>query len=166
MKPGPREGFRWSKATVIYSFELWHRRHLQAPTAKEWCRAGHDHPSMATVRRVFGSWNAGVRASGLRARGRGEKRASTRDANVRWTHDSILVAISHWQAEHGRPPLLEEWRRGDGSHPSTTTVQRRFGSWNAAIEAAGFTPRPPGVTFTHWSSSRARCPVSGRWVAA
>lgn len=163
MKPGPRDGFRWSQPTVVYAFELWHRRHLRAPTAKEWSRAGGDHPSMATVRRVFGSWNAGVRAAGLRARGQGEKRPAP--GRGRWTEEAIANAIRRWHAEHGRPPLLEDWRRGGRDHPSATTVQRRFGSWNAAIEAAGFASRPPGVTMTHWSATRARCPRSGRWLA-
>lgn len=32
----------------------------------------------------------------------------------------------------------------DGEFPHITTVTRMFGSWNAAIEAAGLTPRERG----------------------
>src|SRR5258707_13174686 len=68
VKPGPRDGFRWSRETIVYAFELWHRRYLCSPTVDEWRRAGPDHPSVSTVRQVFGSWNRGVKAAGLRPR--------------------------------------------------------------------------------------------------
>jgi len=72
MKTGPRHGFRWTRENIVYAFQLWHRRHLYAPTVFDWERAGDDHPCRQTVLRVFGSWSAGVRAAGLRPRGRGE----------------------------------------------------------------------------------------------
>jgi hypothetical protein len=40
----------------------------------------------------------------------------------------------------GRPEKLARLREGDW--PTVPTVQHYFGSWNAAIEAAGLTPRP------------------------
>ena len=74
MKPGPREGFRWTRETIIYAFELWHRRYLCSPTVAEWRRAGRDNPSATTVRSAFGSWNSAVKAAGLRPRQPGEAR--------------------------------------------------------------------------------------------
>ena len=62
MKPGPRDGFRWTRETIIYAFELWHRRHLCSPTVAEWRLAGESHPSVTTVRTVFGSWNSAIAA--------------------------------------------------------------------------------------------------------
>jgi hypothetical protein len=71
---GPRAGFRWTHELIVYALELHHRKHLRAPTKREWQRAGEDHPSLMTVRRVFGSWNAAVAAAGFRPRGAGGPR--------------------------------------------------------------------------------------------
>jgi hypothetical protein len=152
MRPGPRDGFRWTSETIAYAFELWHRRHLCSPTVDEWRRAGHDHPSVTTVRQVFGSWNAAVEAAGFRPRRPGESRRtapaavvrSEPTAAVRWSHEAILAALQAWAQAWGRSPSLEQWRRASAAHPSAATVRRLFGSWNAAVEAAGFAPRRPG----------------------
>jgi hypothetical protein len=152
MKPGPRDGFRWTSETIAYAFELWHRRHLCSPTVDEWRRAGPDHPSVTTVRQVFGSWNAAVEAAGFRPRRPGESRRaapvrlvrSEPSAPVRWSRETTLAALCEWAESRGRSPSLEQWRRASAGHPSAATVRRLFGSWNAAAEAAGFAPRRPG----------------------
>jgi hypothetical protein len=52
-----------------------------------------------------------------------------------------------------RPPKPEEWDgQGEGGgffrarklFPATSTVQRYFGTWNAALEAAGVPTNPSG----------------------
>jgi hypothetical protein len=72
--PGPRAGFRWSAELIVYAIDLWHRTHLEAPTQDDWERAGPNHPCRLTVLREFGTWNAAIRAAGLRARPRGTNR--------------------------------------------------------------------------------------------
>jgi len=74
MRSGPREGFRWDRQTIVYAIELWHRRNLRTPTVSEWETAGADHPCRQTVLRVFGSWNAAIRAAGFRPRSRGQSK--------------------------------------------------------------------------------------------
>jgi hypothetical protein len=74
MKPGPREGFRWDRSTIVYAIELWHRRHLKTPTKAEWETAGVEHPCRLTVQRVFGSWNNAIREAGFKPRRRGEQK--------------------------------------------------------------------------------------------
>ena len=82
-------------------------------------------------------------------------------ANAHWTREAIIERIQAWNAIYGRPPSAEDWNpamareRGrediarrwevDGCWPWVTQVQYRFGRWNAAIEAAGFTPRRSGA---------------------
>jgi hypothetical protein len=77
-----------------------------------------------------------------------------------WSREAIILAIQEWADEHGGvPPSATDWNRHQaqgrgmdegvdewrsGAWPSTVTVQNYFGSWNAAIEAAGFTPTPSG----------------------
>lgn len=80
---------------------------------------------------------------------------TAKDATI-WTREWIVSKIQEWTSLYGEPPTAEDWapqtvhsRRANAvrtrfysaSWPYTEYVQRRFGSWNAGIEAAGFTPR-------------------------
>jgi Homing endonuclease associated repeat len=67
-----------------------------------------------------------------------------------WTRERIVAAIRAWAKRTGEPPTSHEWARPNGarafsarraSRPSSKTVIAHFGSWNAAIEAAGFAVR-------------------------
>lgn len=83
----------------------------------------------------------------------GAKRASR-------TADHLISRIQEWAALYGEPPAIPDWNpwacrnvihdperarryeEANGYWPSFTSVVYAFGSWNAGIEAAGFTPRP------------------------
>lgn len=61
--------------------------------------------------------------------------------NRYWTQQRIIDAIKAWHRAHGRPPIAPEWvtpRDRVGEIPPVSTVQREFGTWRAAIIAAGF----------------------------
>jgi len=49
--------------------------------------------------------------------------------------DKIIAGIKEFYKKEGRIPLKEEF-------PHYNAAQNRFGSWNKAIEAAGFEPNP------------------------
>lgn len=91
-----------------------------------------------------------------------------------WTAERIVAAIQEWAREHnGAPPAASEWlgqvegsigqyakgpRSASGVHrrwPPVTTVQREFGSWANAIEAAGF-PKPTVGRYTRSTTTRAK----------
>jgi DNA-binding CsgD family transcriptional regulator len=65
-----------------------------------------------------------------------------------WTREAIIFAIQEWADEHGGiPPSAADWLRAhalSGPVPVVNHVLRRFGTWNAAIRAAGFEPHPTG----------------------
>jgi hypothetical protein len=81
----------------------------------------------------FGSWSAALAAAGLRE--------PPRIRMSRWTRERVIKAIQEG-AEEGqdvsRASLLA--RRGTGI---VQAAARHFGSWNAALEAAGVPPPPP-----------------------
>jgi hypothetical protein len=52
--------------------------------------------------------------------------------------------VDLWHRRYLRLPTAAEWERAGVDHPSRRTVTRAFGSWNAALAAAGFQPRRPG----------------------
>ena len=67
MRSGPRgDGLYWTPETVLYAIELWVRRYGRVPAARDWDRAGDDHPARQTVQRVFGRWNKAIRQAGYR----------------------------------------------------------------------------------------------------
>ena len=88
MRTGPRTGFRWTRETIVYAINLWHRKHSRTPLTSEWDQAGENHPSRQTVQRVFGRWNRAIHAAGHRPRRPGEKRepppVAPRDENGRF----------------------------------------------------------------------------------
>lgn len=75
-----------------------------------------------------------------------------------WTSEEIVEAIRLWAVTYGEPPRYGDWRSGrrgspeqrarrdrlKGRIPTTTTVEKRFGSFNAAVRAAGHEPRSQG----------------------
>ena len=78
----------------------------------------------------------------------------------RWTPEAIIEAIRYFEAIHGRPPTAPEFSPALNGHvqrtavdyanreeglPSFGVVVREFGTWNAAIKAAGFTPNKVGA---------------------
>jgi hypothetical protein len=62
----------------------------------------------------------------------------------RWTPETIVYAMGLWARRHSRAPFMSEWDQAGENHPSRQTVSRVFGSWNEAMVAAGFNPRPRG----------------------
>jgi hypothetical protein len=65
-------------------------------------------------------------------------------AGFTWTPETIIYAIRLWHRQHRNAPFTRNWEAAGENHPSRPTVVRVFGSWNAAIHAAGLTPRPRG----------------------
>lgn len=74
----------------------------------------------------------------------------------------FLESVAEWVGLFGSPPSATDWNpplaRSHGmpwkaeryaatgrAWPSVTGASRVFGSWNAALEAAGYPPPPPGV---------------------
>jgi Homing endonuclease associated repeat len=62
-----------------------------------------------------------------------------------WTREAIIAAIQRWHTEHGEPPISTQWQKKQNGSPTVPTVVAMFETWNAAIIAAGFTPRTRGA---------------------
>jgi hypothetical protein len=113
------------------------------PTASEF-RADDDTPATATVRTHFGNWNTAVEAAGFQPRSRHQQQKQWSDAEI----------ITHIQrlADGDDPPTQQEFN-ADTDAPSVPTVRRYFGSWNDAIEAAGYQPREGHRGRKQWSDA-------------
>jgi hypothetical protein len=60
-----------------------------------------------------------------------------RRKKLRWTTEMMIYAIDLWHRQHLRAPTIEDWIPAGENHPRRTTLQRRVGSWNRALSAAG-----------------------------
>lgn len=80
-------------------------------------------PSVKTFQRRFGSWNNAIITAGLK----------TTDTKI-WDKDLIIKAIKDFYIKYNYVPTEKDFQ----NNPSNTTVRRYFGSWNKAIEEAGF----------------------------
>jgi hypothetical protein len=97
----------------------------------EWMHAEPTHPNAATVREHFGRWEDALHAAGLPPQPRMPRSAR------QWTDAEILKALNAWAAANGRPPAGIDFTVAPQGAPSSTTVRKHFGSWNAALTAAG-----------------------------
>src|SRR4051812_36388343 len=82
-----------------------------------------------------------------------------RRAACTWSEHEIIAALRDWAARHGSPPTCMDWdpsrarrvgqddraeRHAAGRWPTTKLVCDTFGTFNAAVEAAGLQPRRAG----------------------
>jgi hypothetical protein len=51
---------------------------------------------------------------------------------------AIIGALQVWALQHGRSPSMHLWN----GNPSHVVIKKRFGSWNAALKAAGLSAAP------------------------
>ena len=174
MKPGPREGFRWTRETIIYAFELWHRRYLCSPTVAEWRRAG-ERQSVGDDRaqrlRLVEQRRQGGRAPAAAAgRAAQDRLAARRSSAARGRHALAADASRRAPAAAGRTSTAGRRRSRNGGAPGRGIRPPRP---SAASSAAG-TPRssrpasrcaPPGVPVEPRSITHARCEKTGRWTA-
>ncbi len=101
------------------------------PTCRE-LRDRRDLPTPGTYIRRFGSWSAAKAAAGLDPRRRRRPQI--------YTDDQLLDILRDLAAELDRPPTqLELAARRD--LPAPIAYYGHFGSWNAALEAAGLEAR-------------------------
>lgn len=91
--------------------------------------------------------------------------------------EPVIAAIQAWARETGAPPRADDWMLGRGKWdaeyprwPALSQVQEAFGSWNAAMDAAGFGERLQTWTrqgiidaARRWSTLHGRPPASHDW---
>lgn len=97
----------------------------------------------------------------------------------RYSRSQIEDAIRRWADQYGAPPALQDWepssarRWGNearaerfeaGEWPSARMVRRQFGSFGAALRAAGFEPGVERSTKPHLSTSDAILHAIREWT--
>lgn len=136
-------------------------QHHKRRFCKDWCRRSKRYGGACR--------DCGIPTSGSNGPGKAADRcvactsahAAETDSRKYWTRERVIEAIQYWKELYGEPPASADWNswharhklddeeraarfeRGSWRWPGHNIVIRRFGSWNKAIRAAGFTPRSP-----------------------
>ena len=156
----------WTKEKAIAAIQAYVEHNGRSPSAREWVRKDAEappRPVATTVIKLFGSWSAGLRAAGFEPRKSG--------APVTWPAERVIAAIqAHAEANGGQPPRTSDWEHAGPGYPAYGLAKVLFGSWAAAVRAAGFEPRrngsgylgtwPPGRTNRSSPSSNATPPTT------
>jgi hypothetical protein len=123
----------WTPEAMVKEIQRRHKAGRPV-SAQEASRMGLRYPA----RKLFGSWDAALRAAGLDAN----------DIHMRpiWTAKSVLKLI---QRKHAAGDALN----ADGVSPSGLydAARRRFGSWHAALQAAGVDPERVRIFRRPWT---------------
>jgi hypothetical protein len=125
----PASTYEWDKERIIYTMREYAETHGRPPKVSDWRAANDSHPDPGTVARRFGSWGTALAAAGFLPR------------RFSWDDMAIVEAINAHLRENGQLPTPVEWAKRDpaGRRPAYFNVQQRFGSWDAALQAAGHT---------------------------
>ncbi|MGE5601596.1 MAG: homing endonuclease associated repeat-containing protein [Nitrososphaerales archaeon] len=117
----------WTAEEIVAALRAWAAEHGCPPTSKDWRRASEGHPGRWSVVRHFDSFSAALRAAGFAPR------------RISWGREEIIAALNAHLREHGVLPTAGEWKERDatGGRPALHNVNRQFGSWGKALEAAG-----------------------------
>jgi len=88
----------------------------------------HDYALLAGIRKRFGTINKFRKAKGFKVKLRGKI----------LTDQQIIAALRKFYCKYNRFPKKKDFV---GKTPSYHTIRERFGSWNRALEMAGFNAR-------------------------
>jgi Homing endonuclease associated repeat len=137
---------------TLHAYLAWTRRPDVA------ARAGRRPQSQGVFHRIFGGFPQAIVAAGLTNEGAVEvsRRERLRVASYYITDEICAEALQRVAAKLGRSPRVHDYVRerealldepktdehDDGlkALPAPSTIQKRFGTWDAALEAAGLEP--------------------------
>jgi HNH endonuclease len=170
---------RYSAEEILEALRRWERKYGRAPISIDWeparaRRMGQDWraerfleedwPTTGMVRWQFGGFNDALREAGLCPR-----RSPTRLRPNLSGREAITAAIIEWTRRYGDVPTMADWdpvrarrleqqwriaRYHDGDWPSARSVSHHFGSFAAAVTAAGLVPRPRSATQAQRDTAR------------
>jgi len=103
----------------------------------EYDRIGKVHST--TLRRRFGTWRKVLTAAGLESR--------FDDENKPWSREEIIERLKSIAGRTGRDSVKKE-ELAENNGPSSRPISRLFGSYRAALEAAGLSQNKGGIRYS------------------
>jgi len=96
------------------------------PTVQDLAKAD-DYPSFQAYRSRFDQWNDALQAAGF----------DSRPSSTEYNPDELIDQLQEFEQRLGRIPVYEDVESADDM-PSVMAYRNHFGSWNEAVEAAGY----------------------------
>lgn len=118
----------WTKEEIIQAVKNFYSQEGRLPRNRDFIASNGKYPSPPKVVREFGSWNQAIKEAGF---------IPTQIHKI-WTKEEIIKVIQDFYKENNTIPQMRDFIDSNGKYPGKTTVQKYFGSWNRAIEEAGF----------------------------
>lgn len=118
---------RWTKTEIVEAIIHFYDKTGEPPKIRDF-NNNKTYPHKDTVVSCFGSWHKALEAANLPA------------SRKNWTKEEIIEVIQQFYEENDRIPQNRDFDKSKSIYPSRTTVVRYFGSWNQAIQEAGFDP--------------------------
>jgi hypothetical protein len=121
----------WDRESVLDALRDVATELGRAPSRTDLAGRPGEWPTPQTLEFHFGTFHAGMAAAGFPV----ARRRS-------WSPEEIVACFQAFAAEHGHPPSSGDLSKAsDGTRPSSAGVYRTFGTWRAALAAAGYSPR-------------------------
>jgi hypothetical protein len=126
---------QWTAEAIVEAMRWWERETGLQPTVGMWglrrapLSKWHDEqprwPSGGQVINVFGSW------------GEAQRQAGFAPLKRTWTREQAIAALHDAARTEGTVPRRSGWEHATADRPAATTVRDLFGTWQAALRAAG-----------------------------
>lgn len=118
---------QYSDAELLDALERLAERLGHTPRERD-VTAHPDVPSHKTYVNRFGSWRNALETAGI----------SLDPRNTGYDRDTLLTHLRDLAENLGRTPILADLEAADG--PRGATYESHFGTWTAALSAAGLEP--------------------------
>ena len=161
----------YSRDAVLAAIREWARATGRPPTqqdwtpstdsSRKWAREYPSWPSYVMVTTHFGTWREALEAAGHQPN------------RKLWGRHEIVDALRLWTRQHGRPPKQSELAYGSTGLPTARTIRAHWGSYAAALEAAGVSPSRRRwsadriiAAMRQWKRIHGQLPTSREWDGA
>ena len=123
----PNMRYDWTREELIELLVKLGEKLGRTPKMED-LNAAEDMPSNSTYKEYFGSWNKALEMAGFKP-----------NLKRGWTKGELIELLVKLGEKLGRTPKMEDLNAAEDI-PSITTYRKFFGSWNKALEMAGFKP--------------------------
>lgn len=118
----------YTKESIINSIQEYYKNTSKIPTSRDFQKLS-GYPGATTVQRYFGNWNKAIEEAGLIS--------NTPTYATSYTKEYIINSIQEYYKNNKVVPSYRDFQNNK-DYPNSSTIKNYFGSWNNAIQAAGF----------------------------